>query len=87
MRISRFIRGIYTHVFQRHSAPLWVEISTAHPNCTYYFGPFTDWTEAETASPGYVADLETEGAQEIQVQIQRCHPPVLTICREPSEAA
>lgn len=57
----------------------WVEIITAKPHCIYYFGPFQNSKEAETAYPGYVEDLESEAAQEIEVNIKRCKPDVLTV--------
>lgn len=58
----------------------WIEIVTAQPQCTYYFGPFADVWEAETASQGYVEDLESEFAQGIKTQINKCcQPDLLTI--------
>lgn len=60
----------------------WAEITTAEPRCTYYFGPFDTADEAEKARPGYVEDLENEGAKGIRVEIKRCSPTVLTIFDE-----
>lgn len=57
----------------------WVEIVTEKPRCTYYFGPFVSSQEAEAAKPGYIEDLEQEGAQGIRVSIKRCKPTILTI--------
>jgi hypothetical protein len=57
----------------------WVEIVTASPRCTYYFGPFFSEKEALAAKGGYVEDLENEGAQGISVAIKRCKPTNLTI--------
>lgn len=57
----------------------WVEIGTAVPRCTYYFGPFLAKSEAESAKEGYLEDLLGEGAQGIQVQVKRCKPKNLTI--------
>lgn len=57
----------------------WVEIVTEKPRCTYYFGPFLKFGEAQAAKPGYVEDLEQEDAQGIQVSIKRCKPATLTI--------
>ncbi len=58
----------------------WVEITTADPRCTYYFGPFNSALEARKAYPGYVEDLEGEGAQGITITIKLCRPEILTIC-------
>ncbi|XHU96524.1 MAG: DUF1816 domain-containing protein [cyanobacterium endosymbiont of Rhopalodia gibba] len=60
----------------------WVEIITKTPQCTYYFGPFF-WKESARAScGGYLEDLQSEGAQEIQVIVKRCRPSNLTIFNE-----
>ncbi len=58
--------------------PWWVEISTAQPPCLYYFGPFKTAQEAEANQPGYVEDLESEGAQGINSCIKQCQPEKLT---------
>lgn len=50
----------------------WVEIVAATPACTYYFGPFTTYQEAQSAQPGYIKDLEQEGAKEIIPKIKQC---------------
>ena len=57
----------------------WVEIQTAAPSCTYYFGPFTDRAAATAAQEGYREDLEAEGARGIAIAIKRCRPGVLTL--------
>ncbi len=57
----------------------WIEVFTAQPQCTYYFGPFANVQEAIGAMPGYVEDLEDESAQGIQTQVKRCKPHQLTI--------
>ena len=57
----------------------WVEIITNKPRCTYYFGPFQTHDEAKMAYPGYVEDLNDEGAQGITITIKRCQPTELTI--------
>ncbi|MGK7875690.1 MAG: DUF1816 domain-containing protein [Xenococcaceae cyanobacterium] len=59
--------------------PWWVEISTAQPRCTYYFGPFDSAKEAQFYQPGYIEDLQEEGAEGIIVQIKQCQPKILTI--------
>jgi hypothetical protein len=61
----------------------WVEIKTNQPACTYYFGPFSNETEALAMKGGYIEDLEQEGAQNIRSTVQRCqHPDQLTITDE-----
>lgn len=58
----------------------WIEIFTAQPKCTYYFGPFAGAWEAKVASEGFVEDLESEFAQGIKIQIdRRSQPERLTI--------
>jgi Domain of unknown function (DUF1816) len=57
----------------------WIEIFTAHPQCTYYFGPFADPQAAQQEIAGYLQDLESEAAQGIQIQVKRCRPQQLTI--------
>lgn len=57
----------------------WVKVDTANPQCTYYFGPFASTKEAELSQPGYLEDLEQEGAQGVAVQIQQCQPSNLTV--------
>ncbi len=57
----------------------WVEIITNFPRCTYYFGPFDNDQEALTHTPGYIEDLESEGAKRVSIIIKRCQPSELTI--------
>lgn len=63
----------------------WVEIITNEPYCIYYFGPFQNSIEAESAYLGYVEDLESEAAQGIKVNIKHCKPNVLTVFDEEAE--
>lgn len=58
--------------------PWWIEISTAKPYCIYYFGPFESFDEARFYQPGYIEDLEAEGAQGISIKIRQCRPQILT---------
>lgn len=60
----------------------WVEISTALPCCTYYFGPFVSSQSAQLALAGYIEDLEKEGARDLTLQIKQCQPKKLTIFEE-----
>ncbi|HEY9877626.1 MAG TPA: DUF1816 domain-containing protein [Leptolyngbyaceae cyanobacterium] len=60
----------------------WVEITTFNPPCTYYFGPFYSYQEAEIHSPGYIEDLIKEGAGEILSLIKSCNPTELTVSFE-----
>lgn len=60
----------------------WIEIKTESPKCTYYFGPFVRKREAEKLKPGYVEDLEGEGATITSLVIERCKPTILTIEEE-----
>jgi hypothetical protein len=63
----------------------WVEIITENPGCTYYFGPFATAHDAKSSMPGYIEDLEQEGARGIKVSIKRCKPSQLTIFDEATE--
>ena len=63
----------------------WVEIITVQPRCIYYFGPFLNKKEAKMAQPGYIEDLQNEGAIGITVKIKYCKPSKLTICDERQE--
>lgn len=60
----------------------WVEITTDNPRCTYYFGPFPSEKMAQAHRPGYIEDLENEGAKNIVVNVKRCKPSNLTIYDE-----
>ena len=73
------IKNVLPDFLSKPGTSWWVEIITAKPNCIYYFGPFQNSKEAETAYPGYVEDLESEAAQGIEVNIKRCKPDVLTV--------
>lgn len=69
--VSDFVHSIYT--------AWWVEVTTTEPRCVYYFGPFNSSEAAEIARPGYLEDLEQEGAKGIVTSIKRCKPKAMTI--------
>lgn len=73
------------NTFNRLGLAWWVEIVTQTPRCTYYFGPFLSSADAKLAIKGYLEDLETEGAQGIQVNVKRCKPNDLTIADDLGE--
>lgn len=60
-------------------ASWWLEVTTEDPHCIYYFGPFDQAQEAESARSGYIQDLESEGAQGISTHVKRCNPKAMTI--------
>lgn len=76
------IKQLIIGFMQGFNTPWWAEITTVKPHCVYYFGPFKTSAEAKTAYPGYVEDLNNEGAEGIVVVIKRCNPKELTIERE-----
>jgi Domain of unknown function (DUF1816) len=76
------MKEVLTKILQFLGLAFWVEIVTDHPNCTYYFGPFSTEEEAKASRAGYMEDLENEGAQGILVNIKRCKPTDLTIFDE-----
>jgi len=67
---------------RQKQAPWWVKIETQTPRCTYYFGPFDNAKEAQQTKPGFVEDLEKEGAEGIMVLVSQFDPQTLTICEE-----
>ncbi len=58
---------------------VWTKVTTESPRCTYYFGPFYSFTEAEKTQAGFIEDIKGEGAKGIAVVIKRCNPGNLTI--------
>ncbi|MEP0872096.1 DUF1816 domain-containing protein [Trichocoleus desertorum AS-A10] len=78
------LSDFWSQIRRQSASDWWVEITTIHPSCNYYFGPFESAAAAQAASPGYVEDLEGEAAQGIAVSIKRCQPEVFTICSESS---
>lgn len=79
------MKEILTTIFNALGWAYWVEIETAKPSCTYYFGPFLNLQDAKSARTGYVDDLTQEGAAEIMVEIKRCKPNELTVIKEQEE--
>jgi len=73
---------VWISVLETVGLAWWVEIVTNTPACTYYFGPFSSAQDAEALKPGYIQDLDEEGAQELKVMVKRCKPPKLTIFDE-----
>lgn len=79
------MKEILTTIFNALGWAYWVEIETAKPSCTYYFGPFLNLQDAQSARVGYVDDLTQEGAAGIMVEIKRCKPTELTVIKEREE--
>lgn len=73
------IAQIWTDTLDLLGRAWWVEVLTAQPKCTYYFGPFAGAAAATSAMQGYIEDLESESAQGIGAQVKRCKPSQLTI--------
>lgn len=73
------ISDVWTDVLNFLGQAWWIKILTTQPHCTYYFGPFANIREATIAMPGYIEDLESELAQDIQTYVKRAKPSVLTI--------
>lgn len=80
MKLLNIFTQVLTGFIQALFKQWWVEIMTTDPQCTYYFGPFSSALEARKAYPGYVEDLQGEGAQGITVTIKLCKPEILTSC-------
>lgn len=69
----------FASLLNRLGLAWWIEVTTRTPSCVYYFGPFASSNEAEAELPGYLEDLDYEGAQGIQAVVKRCQPSELTI--------
>ena len=79
MKLAQRIEEVFTSELEKLGLACWVEITTANPKCTYYFGPFMNISEAETAQVGYIEDLQQEGSESISVRVKRCQPAEHTI--------
>lgn len=73
--MKKFLTELLNNLVQRY----WIEVKTGNPNCIYYFGPFLTRQEAKLAEAGFIEDLESENAENIQAEIKRCQPQELTI--------
>ena len=73
------MKKVLTEFFKNIIQQYWIEVTTAQPICTYYFGPFLTRPGAKLAQSGFIEDLETENAEVIKVEIKRCQPEELTI--------
>ena len=76
--------GPFASFYNRLGLAWWVEVKTQQPECVYYFGPFLTSGEAQKQMPGYIKDLEDEGAVEIESTVKRCKPTQLTVCKDES---
>ena len=82
------MKNFFSNLFDFFSTPWWIKITTAEPNCIYYFGPFESEKEALQYQPGFIEDLKQENAQQIATSIQRCSTPSqLTVELETSKSA
>jgi hypothetical protein len=87
-QLSTKILNLWTHTLNACRQAWWIEIFTAQPKCTYYFGPFAGAQEAEVASKGFVEDLKGEFAQGITIKIDRhSQPDLLTIEHDSIESS
>lgn len=82
MKLLNVLKQVFIGFREGIDTAWWAEITTTKPRCKYYFGPFQTNDEAKAAYPGYVEDLNSEGAIGIIVVIKRCQPEVLTSCEE-----
>ena len=79
------MKNLILNVAEALGLAIWVEVITANPKCTYFFGPFTGTQEAEIAKAGYVEDLLSEDARIIGIEVKRCKPKELTIVDDREE--
>jgi Domain of unknown function (DUF1816) len=82
MSLSDNVKDMFTVLLEQVGVAVWVEVVTESPRCTYYFGPFSSFPEAEAAVAGYKEDLEAEGAVVVGLVTRRCKPESLTIYDE-----
>jgi hypothetical protein len=80
------MKSLFNNLIGRFSKSWWLEISTHSPRCVYHFGPFETESEAIQSQPGYIQDLEQEGAQGIQVSVA-CRQAPSNITEEYLDAA
>lgn len=74
------MKNFFSGLFGFLSTPWWIKVTTAEPNCIYYFGPYDSQSEAIDAKSGFIEDLEQEGAVRIETSLQRSpEPDELTI--------
>ncbi|MEB3232591.1 MAG: DUF1816 domain-containing protein [Leptolyngbyaceae bacterium] len=75
--------GMWLSLLELLGLAWWIEIDTS--DCTYFFGPFSSKHEALDAQPGYLEDLEEEGATSVQTNMRRMRQPSqLTIEKLPA---
>lgn len=79
MKLKDSFKEILTSLLEQVGLAWWIEIRTAAPRCTYYFGPYANQGEAQAAQAGFVEDLEGEAAQGITCQVRQCKPLHLTV--------
>ncbi len=79
MKLFNIAKEIVSDLVQSVYTAWWVEVTTTEPHCVYYFGPFDSSKDAEAARPGYLEDLEKEGAKGIIASVKRCKPKAMTI--------
>lgn len=79
------MKELLTNVLDILGLAWWIEIVTDHPECTYYFGPYTSKNEAEAEEAGFVEDLEGENARIISRSIKRTKPDDYTIYDESAD--
>lgn len=79
------MKEILTEILNTIGWAYWIKIETTKPSCTYYFGPFLNVQDANSAQVGYIEDLNYEGAAGIAVEIKRCKPKELTVINEREE--
>ena len=79
------MKEILTGILNVLGRAYWIKIETKQPSCTYYFGPFINIRDAQSAQAGYLEDLSQEGASNIIVDIKRCKPTELTVIQEQEE--
>ncbi|MEO0768153.1 MAG: DUF1816 domain-containing protein [Cyanobacteria bacterium J06649_4] len=74
------MKNFFSSLFSFLSNPWWVKITTEQPNCVYFFGPYDNEAEATQAKPGFIEDLQQEGALQIQTSLHNIpEPSELTI--------
>lgn len=76
------MKGLLSSLFKAFGQDWWIKVDTGNPVCTYYFGPYSEKSEAESEVSGFLDDLRGEGAVILSTEIKRDNPQEFTIYDE-----
>ena len=76
------MKELLTNLLEALGMAWWIEIVNENPECTYYFGPYGNKSEALAEEPGFIEDLEKERAKIVSCTVKRTKPNEYTIYDE-----